>query len=171
MEDFYDDPASAINRAVDAHPAVQEARQVVADTKRKELEGQVTDFQTRHPDYQQIGGSPEFQSWIAENPLRVDLYRKADAYDFTAADALFSLYKAEKGISQMQQEASQAQQIEAASLEASSELMVQEPPRYSRSEYVNKLMRAKQGDLEAEEWVKRNAAGYRQALAVGNVRD
>ena len=61
--------------------------------------------------------------------------------------------------------------IDAASLEESSAQQITEAPKYSRSEDVDKLTRARQGDLAADNWVKRNAAGYRNALATGNVRD
>lgn len=166
-EDFYEDPNAAVQRAIDTHPAVQEARALKQSFELDARDRQARDFESRHPDYASIAQSPEFQNWVVDDPTRVDLYSRGNQYDFSAADALFRLFKAEKGIAQHQQQ----HDIEQAELVNSSGELVKEPPRYSRSEYIDNLMRAKQGDLTAEEWVKRNAAGYREALASGNVRD
>jgi hypothetical protein len=167
-DELYEDPEGALNRAVERHPAIQEARKIREQFEAQQRDNQFHEFTKRHPDYSDIGATPEFQNWVADDPTRVELYNRGNQYDFSAADALFRLYKAETGIAQAQQR----QDIETAELVSSSgEHMPAEPPKYSRSEYVGKLMRAKQGDLDAEDWIKRNAAGYRQALATGNVRD
>ena len=168
VDDFYEDPNAAVQRAVESHPAIQEARanNERAETDRRQSE--LDRFTERHADFQEIGGSPEFQNWVVENPTRVDLFNRGDKYDFSAADALFSLYKSERGLTQ----ATNEQEIQQAELVSSSgELAPNEPAKYSRSEYISTLTRARQGDLVAEDWVKANAAGYRMALESGNVRD
>lgn len=170
-DDLYDNPAETIERAVEAHPAIQEARQIKETIQKQQMDENMKVFIDRHPDYAQIGADPEFRNWVEQDPMRQDMYQRGNDYDLSAADALFSLYKAENNVSQMTSEQQQQQQIAAASLEDSSNLMVNEPPKYSRSEYVDTLMRARQGDLEADRWVKRNAEGYRIALGNGNVRD
>lgn len=170
-DDLYANPDEAVRRAVDSHPAIQEARQIKAMYEAQQRDTAVAAFHKRHPDYQEIAATPEFATWVRGNPTRVALAQSANGYDMNSADALFSLYKAEKGISQMTREASEAQAIQAAQLEDSSNQMVVEQPKYSRYEYVQTLKRAKQGDLQAEEWIKANAAGYRKALESGNVRD
>jgi hypothetical protein len=168
LDDFYEDPNAAVLKAVESHPAIREARQLKQQMVEQERQSALDNFSSRHGDYQDIGASPEFQNWVAEQPMRMELYQRADGYDFSAADALFSLYKAEKGIAQVNTQRA----IDQASLvESSGELAPQEAPHYSRHEYITKLTRARQGDLDAEDWVKRNAAGYRMALASGNVRD
>lgn len=166
-EELYDNPNDAIQRAVESHPAIREARELKDSMARQERDRSQQEFVDRHPDYQKLYESPEFQNWVVENPMRVDLYRRGDQYDFNAADALFSLYKAEKGFNQVRSQ----QEIEQAELVESSGEIVVEPPKYSRSEYIDKLKRSRQGDLDAEDWVKRNARGYREALEAGNVRD
>jgi hypothetical protein len=172
VDDLYANPDEAVKRAVESHPAIQEARQIKAQFEHQNLQSQVDQFSQKHPDYQEIAQQPEFQVWVQENPTRMALAQSADGYDMNSADALFSLYKAEKGIAQITREQSEAQAINAASLESSTAMIApQEEPRYSRSEYIDQLKRARQGDLSSEEWVKRNAAGYRAALESGNVRD
>ena len=164
-EDLYTNPNDAIHKSVDTHPAIQE---VQALKQQRELDKRMAEkakFVEAHSDYEEIANSPEFQNWVIDSPTRVDLYQRG--HDFNAADALFSLYKAEKGVTAAQNQ----QDIDQAELVSSSGELVVEPAKYSRSEYISKLTKARQGNLEAEDWVKRNAAGYRQALEVGNVRD
>ena len=98
----------------------------------------------------------------------MELFQRGNAYDFSAADALFSLYKAEQGLTQVNNAADIAQ---AELVSAGSSELPPDQPAYSRSEYINTLKRAKQGDLDAEDWVRTHAANYRNALATGNVRD
>ena len=166
-EDLYEDPDAALRRAVDNHPAIREAQKLKEQYEEQQRNTALQAFQERHPDYQDLAQTPEFQNWVTGDPTRVELWTRGNSYDFSAADALFRLYKAEKGLAQ----STEQQSIEQAELVSSSGELTQEPPKYSRSEYIDTLMRAKQGDLNAEEWIKRNAAGYRQALATGNVRD
>lgn len=166
-DDLYEDPNAAVLRAVESHPAIREARELKKRMDNDARERAMSSFSDRHPDYQEVGGSPEFQNWVVDDHVRMELFQRGNQYDFNAADALFSLYKAEQGLSR----SSQADQIRQAELVSSSGELVHEPPKYSRTEYINKLMRSKQGDLEAEDWVKRNASGYRKALGSGNVRD
>jgi len=166
-EEMYEDPNAAVLRAVDNHPVVQEARDLKVSMERRDRAERADAFQTKHPDFQEIGATPEFQNWVVEDSTRQDLYSRGNQYDFSAADALFRLYKAEKGMKQVTTQ----QSIQQAELVSSSGEMVQEPATYSRSEYINKLKRSKQGDLDAEDWVRTHVANYRVALQSGNVRD
>jgi len=167
LDDIYSDPNAAVLRAVESHPAIREARALKEELVRDKREKALGKFTERHSDYQEISRTPEFQNWVVENPTRMDLFQRGNQYDFNAADALFSLYKAEQGLSQVRA----AQNIQKAELVSSSGELVQDPPKYSRSEYINKLKRSKQGDLDAADWIRVHARGYREALGSGNVRD
>ena len=167
MDALYEDPNAAINTAVDNHPVVQEARAMIKQVEVDRLQSQAQDFKKQHPDFQALASSPEFQNWVAEDAHRTNLYNRSDQYDFSAADALFNWYKAEKGIKAVETQ----QAVQQAELVSSSGELVVEPPKYSRHEYVRKLRRSKQGDLECEEWIRNNVKPYRLALEAGNVRD
>lgn len=171
VDDIYADPDEAIRKVVDSHPDVLEAKQVKIDREKEKLEAEMERFQTRHPDYENLLVSDEFRNWVGEDATRVDLYQRGNSFDLSAADALFSLFKAENGLSRISTEQEQAAAIQAVELESSSNAMPPAAHVYSRAEYVDQFMRMKQGDLAAESWVKRNAAKYREALASGNVRD
>lgn len=175
VDDFYDNPDETLRKTareeVSSHPAIKAAEKLVKEAEERNRRTAMERFETKHPDYKEIYQTPEFANWLQDDPTRMSLAVRANEFDLSAADALFSLYKAEQGLTTVQDQQRQRQAIEAASLEDSSALIVREPPQYSRSEYIQKLTRARQGDLEAEDWVKRNAPKYREALASGNVRD
>lgn len=171
VDDLYANPDEAVRRAVESHPAIAEARKATEQFKQRELETELDQFNERHPDFSEIKVDPAFSNWVEDNSTRKELYSRGNSYDLSAADALLSLYKAEKGIKAVQDEATQRRAIEVASLEDSSSQQVAAPAQYSRTEFIAKKTRAAQGDLECEAWINANAAGYRIALGSGNVRD
>ncbi len=174
-DDLWEHPDETIDAkiasALATHPAIQEANKIKDTFEEAERTRNVSEFMGRHPDFDDIKGKPEFASWVQESNTRVALAQAADNYDMNSADALFSLYKAETTVAQNQSEQQETLAIQAATLEETSNSMVQTPALYSRGEFVAKKTRAEQGDLEAEQWVNRNIASYREALASGNVRD
>lgn len=170
-DDLWDNPDETVRRAVDSHPALQEVKELKEAQKKAELEANFKQFATKHSDFQEISGNPEFRDWVLSNPTHLDLAQRADAMDLTAADALFSLYKAQRGLEQVSAEREQQTNIDNATLESPHGSEPPAPQRYSRSEMLRQKIRAKQGDLEAEMYVNAHAEAYRNALAEGNVRD
>lgn len=95
-EDFFADPASAVNRQVEKHPAVVEARQAALEMKRMKTAQQLS---TKHPDFASIAQDTGFQDWVKASTIRLNLFAKADAeFDFESADELLSTYKELKQI-------------------------------------------------------------------------
>jgi hypothetical protein len=100
-EDFFADPASAVNRQVEKHPAVLEARQAALEMKRMKTAQQLS---AKHPDFATIASDTGFQDWVKSSAIRLNLFAKADAeYDFESADELLSTYKELKQIKQQNQ--------------------------------------------------------------------
>ncbi len=100
-EDFFADPASAVNRQVEKHPAVLEARQAALDMKRMKTAQQLS---SKHPDFATIASDSGFQDWVKSSAIRLNLFAKADAeFDFESADELLSTYKELKQIKQQNQ--------------------------------------------------------------------
>jgi len=171
VDDLYDDPNAAITKAVESHPAIREAKEIKAKLEAEAAAKEFGAFQERHGDFQDIVADPAFKNWVFENQTRLALAQTADRGDLTAADALFSLYKAERGLSQSQNSQQQAEAVAQASLEGGYGAEPPAPERYSRSEMLEMKIRAKQGDQAAERYVNQHAAAYRKALGSGNVRD
>jgi hypothetical protein len=96
--DYFTDPQSAVNRAIENHPSIKEARQYT-DEYRKQSSLSV--LNNKHPDMKQILGDPKFADWIKASKIRTQLFVQADQqYDADAADELFSLWKERKTVTQ-----------------------------------------------------------------------
>jgi hypothetical protein len=112
-EDFFADPKQAVNRQVEKHPAVVEARQAALEMKKMKTAQQLS---AKHPDFGTIASDAGFQDWVKASAIRLNLFAKADAeYDFEAADELLSTYKEIKQIKAQQavQQAVKSNEIEA----------------------------------------------------------
>lgn len=108
-DDFFADPASAVNRQVEKHPAVLEAKQAALEMKKMKITQQLSE---KHPDFATIAQDAGFQDWVKSSAIRLNLFAKADAeFDFDSADELLSTYKELKNIRQVQQ-TQQADKVE-----------------------------------------------------------
>ena len=86
--DFFEDPKKAVNRAVESHPAIQEAKQQALLLKQQQT---LTKLQQEFPDFQQTVADPSFAEWIKASPVRMRLYAAADAdFDFDSASELLT---------------------------------------------------------------------------------
>ena len=164
-DDMYENPAEAVARAVDAHPAIQRVQALEKELQATKVTAIRDDFESKHPDYLATLRTSEFANWVKENSMRQELAQRADQFDMTAADALFTLYQAESA-TQIDESG-----IEEVGLETGTGAEPPAPERFSRSEMLNQKIRAKQGDPDAREYVRRTAVAYREALGIGNVRD
>jgi len=90
-DSFYDDPAKAVNSAIENHPEIVKAREGnVKSAKNANL----TQLETTHPDFMDVVGDSNFQKWVGESGIRTELFRRADAnYDFNAANELLGTWK------------------------------------------------------------------------------
>jgi len=90
-DSFYDDPAKAVNSAIENHPEIVKAREGNAKSAQK---ANLTQLEATHPDFMDIVGDNDFQKWVGESGIRTELFRKADAYyDFNAANELLGTGK------------------------------------------------------------------------------
>jgi len=89
--DFFEDPKTAVQRAVAEHPDVVAARQATQQFKQMQIKQQL---QSKHPDFADIIKDGEFINWVKGSPMRLNMYALADTqYDFNAADELLSTFK------------------------------------------------------------------------------
>jgi len=92
--DYFTDPQGSVNRAIDNHPSVVEAREAAAAHRRQTA---MAALQSKHPDMQEILQDASFAEWIKASNIRKQLFVRADQqYDAEAADELFSLFKERK---------------------------------------------------------------------------
>ena len=94
--DFFVDPQTAVNRAIDNHPKIKEAEQYSAQYKQQAA---LATLNNKHPDMQEILADPKFAEWIKTSKIRTQLFVAADQqYDADSADELFSLWKERKQV-------------------------------------------------------------------------
>jgi hypothetical protein len=89
--DFFVDPQTAVNRAIDNHPKIKEAE---AYTQQARQQATLSQLKSNHPDMESILQDPKFAEWIKGSKVRTKLFVQADqSYDYDAAHELFSLWK------------------------------------------------------------------------------
>jgi hypothetical protein len=94
--DYFTDPQTAVNRAIENHPKIREAEQYSTQYKKQ---ASLAQLQSKHPDMQDILGDPKFAEWIKASKIRTQLFVAADQqYDADSADELFSLWKERKTV-------------------------------------------------------------------------
>lgn len=90
-DEYFEDPAQAVAKAVENHPAVRKAQQTAEEFRKQSA---ASALKERHPDAPQIVNSSEFAEFVKASPIRTELYIRADQEsDFAAADELLSLFK------------------------------------------------------------------------------
>lgn len=89
--DFFEDPDTAVSRAIERHPTVQRANQT-AEEYQKQMATQR--LQAAHPDAGEILRDDKFKEWVESTPLRKNLYDTANQqYNPDLASELLTLYK------------------------------------------------------------------------------
>jgi len=98
--DFFENPQRAVQRTVDSHPDIIAARQATLEMKRAQIQQKLAQ---EHPDFGDIAKNEDFANWVKSSPVRIDLFKKADAdFDYDAANELLSTYKELRSVKQRQ---------------------------------------------------------------------
>jgi len=93
--DYFEDPAKAINQAVENNPILKQLQEQQA------YQAQLVAKQTiekAHPDYLSVAQSDDFAAWIQGSKVRVQLFAQASNYDVDSALELLETYKSLRGI-------------------------------------------------------------------------
>lgn len=89
-DNFYDDPVSAVNKAIENHPDVIKAREErMGNMQKHNLES----LDKAYPDWQKTVADTSFQKFIGDSATRTEMFRKADTeYRSDLAIELFDWY-------------------------------------------------------------------------------
>ena len=104
--DYFADPDKAVNYAVENNPVVRQLKEQ-ADAQR--LEQGKAQLATKFPDFQQIVNSDDFLTWVKASKVRIDLFTRANSFDFDSAEELLETFTAIRGT-----KAQKAQEADAA---------------------------------------------------------
>jgi hypothetical protein len=165
--DFFTDPTTAVNRAIEQHPTLRQAQEMA---QKMAYQQGVAMLQQRHPDLKEIVTSQGFKDWISSSSVRTARYEKADTMgDVEEADDLISTYKELTRVTRSAEEASkkaQKQAVKSANTGATrGNSDVRGSRRIYRSADIRELMRTNPNryeDLQPE---------IMRAYAEGRVRD
>lgn len=171
VDDIYEDPDKTIRKVV-KEESQSRIEQLERELQQQRVAAALGEFGKKYPTWQDDVKDPAMLNWIRERPYRLSLAQRADAGDLSAADELFGMYydtakKAEKA----EQKQERKRKVQAAGLESAGAGVPERVERYSRSALMEKRIRAKQGDHEAERWLDAHAETIRQAYAEGRVDD
>jgi len=93
--DFFDDPQTAVSKAIENHPKIREAEAMSQQYRKQDTFGRL---QQKYPDLMETVQDPKFQEWIQASKVRTQLYMLADQqFDFDSADELLSNWSDRKG--------------------------------------------------------------------------
>jgi hypothetical protein len=117
--DFFENPQKAVQKTVDSHPDIIAARQATLEMKRAQIQQRLAQ---EHPDFGDIAKNEDFANWVKSSPVRIDLFKRADAeFDYDSANELLSTYKELRSVKQKQSsdagEATRKQNLKAAGVD------------------------------------------------------
>jgi hypothetical protein len=92
--DFFEDPAKAVNQAVANNPVL---RQIQEQQEAQMRQQAAVQLQSKFPDFQEIVASDDFANWIKSSRVRIDLFTRANNFDFDSAEELLETYTAIRG--------------------------------------------------------------------------
>jgi hypothetical protein len=88
--DFFDDPQTAVSKAIENHPKIKEAEAMSKQYRQQDTFGRL---QQKYPDFIQTVQDAKFQDWIKASKIRTQLYMQADQqFDYDAATELLSTW-------------------------------------------------------------------------------
>jgi hypothetical protein len=93
--DYFADPDKAVNHAVENNPVVKQLKEQQEAQLRQQA---AANLQAKFPNFQDIVASDDFANWIKSSKVRLDLFARANAYDFDAAEELLDTYTTIKGV-------------------------------------------------------------------------
>jgi hypothetical protein len=168
VDEIFADPDKVLRETVAGSDVAKKAEE--ANTRVEQIERQlaVREFENRHPSYKDDLGDPAFQDWVASNPARVELFRRADNFDVASADALWQMWSENKELREVREKREQAKRkrdevlsagrtVPDASTEAPSR-----GPVYSRAKLMELQVKAHSGDTAAR--AKWNDPAFQQEL-------
>jgi len=89
-DNYFEDPVSAVNAAVDKHPAIQQAKQQAFEYKQQQV---TQKLRQEFPNFDDIVNNSKFFEWVKASPVRTRLFTEAHSqYDYDSAVELLSTW-------------------------------------------------------------------------------
>ena len=151
--DFFVDPKSTVNKAIDNHPAIREAKQASFEMKKADT---LSKLGAKYPDFMETVEDPAFGEWIKSSKVRTELFVRAERnLDFDSADELLSTWKEKQQITKKALDTSKMdrdKQLQTADIGSNSNSEKVSKKKYRRSDIIRLMQtdRAKYDSLSDE---------------------
>lgn len=99
--DWFEDPAKAVNQAVENNPALRQVQEQLAQQAKQTA---LATIEKAHPDFMSIAQSEDFANWVQGSKVRMQMFAQANNYDVDSALELLGTYKELKGVKQQKQQ-------------------------------------------------------------------
>lgn len=93
-DDWFSSPKQATDKYLERSGLAREVRELKEKLSSRDREEAHKAFIEKHPDYMDLAQNAKFQEFVTASKYRTELAKKADQYDYEAANELFDLYKA-----------------------------------------------------------------------------
>lgn len=103
--DWFEDPARAVNQAVENNPILKQLQQ---QQVQQAQQAALQTIEKSHPDFVSVAQSEDFQQWVGGSKIRQRLFAQANDFDVEAAMELLDTYKSLRGNKQAKEETSKA---------------------------------------------------------------
>ena len=103
--DWFEDPAKAVNQAVENNPILKQMQQQQAQQAQQVA---LQTIEKSHPDFVSVAQSEDFQQWVGGSKIRQRLFSEANNFDVEAAMELLDTYKSLRGNRLAKEETSKA---------------------------------------------------------------
>ena len=173
VDDLYDNPQETIEKIVERklQPTIEEQTQRI----RQATQGQqrLAAIDQQYPNWRQDVTKPEFNEWVLQTNYRQRMAAAVrDQEDFDAADDLLAQYYSQtKQAETVQKEVKREKELAAASTITGGAAYSEPRETYSRTELMDVRIRAKQGDRNADQWLRANGDAIAIAYEEGRVVD
>ena len=139
--DFFVDPRTSVNRAIENHPKIKEAEKFTNDFRK---ETALAQLRKKHPDMESVLQDSNFAQWVKSSKIRTQLFVQADqSYDYEAADELISLWKERASIAKqtvdVERQARRQQTRSASTGSARGTGQSQRKKQYRRADIINMM--------------------------------
>lgn len=90
-DQLFDNPKQVIDSVVQSNPKIKALEEQI---RLSQIQSEKQKFEAKHPDWQDIMTSSDFQKWIQSSPVRAKMLIEADQnYDYQTGAELLDLYK------------------------------------------------------------------------------
>jgi hypothetical protein len=138
VDSLLENPSTAINSAIDKNERLANIeRKLLSEDLSRARAG----FEGKHPEWQEIIATGDFQNWVNASSVRQKMFEAADRrYNYEVADELFTLYADIRQVKAQESQKNRTNRIKGNLNDASTETgtgVGRKEKRYKRAELIN----------------------------------